>query len=543
MEAPHQVLERYGSRYDQDLAAGNTRPFIYPLDTIGEAIVLLYLFVPFRSKFIHKYGAILAWTFNLLSSIYVIRYCRCRAMAPAFGLGLIKAWSILWTSTMVIVHDCKTEFQRIEAVQLLHPQSEGTWTGSIAPGDPIAIQRSASSEVRGRHQASSTQSPLVPTTKSTEPTRDQEAFAWQSYPTSSLLHRIDWVLDLYMNFRGMSWNWRIPGPPPLPEWVKSQLEGTEKPRTSQEEFVVGRDGTRMYSNLQDLLVARAKTFMFGYFVVDFFKTFMMYDSYFLFGDRDLPPPAILPDFIRGSPFLVQSYRLLCSMGMMYTVLHTLFDLGPLFFAGLLGPKLIGVRGESWVYPDSYGALSIILDKGLAGWWGGWWHQSFRFAFESTAKRIVRELGFQRSSVSAKALQLVIAFSLSGCLHACASITQPGTTHPLSGAFLFFFSQSFGIISQMLLTNTLKRTGIAQTMPKVLCQTTNLVFAYTWLYFTAPLICDDFAAGGIWLFEPIPISPLRGFGLGVEGSGWWCWKDFPWPRWHQGQHWWQAGFIF
>ena len=532
METLHRLSEQYESQYDRDLAAGNIRQYIYPWATIGEAIVLLYLLIPFRSKSFHKYGAIFAWGFNLLSSIYILRYCRCRSMAPAFGLGLIKAWSILWTSVILIVHDSKTGFRRI--VKVGSSENEGALTrvmGDTIPEASTATEKPPLSEVRRRHQETSTQ------------TRHHDLLAWESYPTSSLFQRLDWVIDLYTNFRGMTWNWRISGPPPIPEWVKHELEGASTTTSTRQGSIIGRDGTRMYLNLRDLLVTRAKTLVLGYFMVDVLKTFMMHDPYFLLGNRDLPPPSFLPNLVKKLPFLVQSYRLLISMGMMYAALHTVFDLGPLFFAGVLGPKLIGTRGEPWAYPDTYGAFSIILDKGLAGWWGGWWHQTFRFAFESTAKRITQELGFETTSRSSKILQLVIAFSLSGCLHACASFVQPGRTHPLSGAFLFFFLQSIGIITQMLLSQKLEQMGLVERAPKIIRQATNFAFAHLWLYFTGPLICDDFAAGGIWLFEPIPISPLRGLGLGVLGTGWWCWQGFPWINvWQQGRHWWQTGLV-
>lgn len=49
----------------------------------------------------------------------------------------------------------------------------------------------------------------------------------------------------------------------------------------------------------------------------------------------------------------------------------------------------------------------------------------------------------------------------------------------------------------------------------------LVYVHVWFYHTAPLLMDDFARGGLWLYEPAPISPLRALGLGVRGDGWWC----------------------
>ena len=545
MATAHQLLKQYEIQFDKDLAAGNIRNFIYPWDTIGEAIVLLYLLIPIQSTSFRRYGAIFAWTFNFLFSIYVIRYCRCRSMAPAFGLGLIKAWSILWTSTMILVYDCKTDFRRIETVN--RPKDKGNPKGNPngRPASQIstAIEQSSPLELRQRYPESPRQHSQTSDNHPSESnTQHHGRLAWRPYPTSSLLQRIDWVLDLYTNFRGMTWNWRISGPPPLPDWVQDELAGRSLSHPARERFVVGRDSTTMYLNLRDLLVARAKTFVIGYFTADALKTLMMHDPYFLLGDHTLSAPGFLPYVIRSSPFLVQSYRLLVTMTMMYTALHTVFDLAPLFFAGLLGPKVIGVRGEPWVYPDTYGSFFIILEKGLAGWWGGWWHQTFRFAFESVAKHISRELGYKPSSLFAKAVQLVVAFSLSGCLHGCGSFTQLGRTFPLRGAFFFFLLQSLGIILQMSFWNGLKRLGVVERTPKVLRQTMNFVFAHAWLYFTAPLICDDFARGGIWLFEPVPISPLRGLGFGVKGTGWWCWQGFPWLHWHQGKHWWQTGLV-
>ena len=71
---------------------------------------------------------------------------------------------------------------------------------------------------------------------------------------------------------------------------------------------------------------------------------------------------------------------------------------------------------------------------------------------------------------------------------------------------------------------------------------NFAATYTWLYYTAPLLVDDFAKGGIWLFEPIPFSPLRGLGFGAEGEGWWCWHGRL-IGWHHGARWWQSGISF
>jgi hypothetical protein len=54
--------------------------------------------------------------------------------------------------------------------------------------------------------------------------------------------------------------------------------------------------------------------------------------------------------------------------------------------------------------------------------------------------------------------------------------------------------------------------------------------------------DDFARGGVWLFEPIPVSPLRGLGFGQEGDRWWCWGHIG-VGWYTGKHWWESGIAF
>ena len=94
------------------------------------------------------------------------------------------------------------------------------------------------------------------------------------------------------------------------------------------------------------------------------------DRYFL-GYTDAAPPAYLPYLIQDSYILVKSYRLIISMSGMYFALFTIFALGPAFFCGVLGPKVVGVRGEAWMNPpDMFGAFQNILNNGLAGWWGG-----------------------------------------------------------------------------------------------------------------------------------------------------------------------------
>lgn len=260
------------------------------------------------------------------------------------------------------------------------------------------------------------------------------------------------------------------------------------------------------------------------------------------GYVDAPAPAWLPVAVRSSLFLTKTWRLLISLWAIYTALCTVFRLGPAFFCGILGSEWAGLRGEAWMNPyDMYGAYSNILDKGLAGWWGGWWHQIFRFGFEAPATGLLAVIGVDKRKTTGKVISLLMAFFLSGCLHASGSYTQLGDTRPLLGPMRFFLLQAFGIMLQIIGVEVLKRTGVVGRCPKVVRRFANFVLVHVWLFYTAPLLVDDFARGGIWLFEPVAISPLRGLGFGQPDDGWWCWEHQRiW--WRSGKHWWDTGIV-
>ncbi|EON65959.1 hypothetical protein W97_05201 [Coniosporium apollinis CBS 100218] len=539
-QSHHEVLQQYTAQYDARIKSGEYEPFVYPWGTFGAAVVILYLLIDHRDRPFLRRSRYLVWAFNVGFSAYCIRYCRARSMVAGFGIGLVSAWSILWTATILIVHDAQMDFRRIERTdsgvgQTIAPQqylepfdesSNGHANGSASQTKGLAIKRR-----RSRSGSNKFGTRLAPAQR-------KGAFAWQSYPVAPFIERLDWVADVFCNFRGMGWNWRISGLAPAPKWVQEELRNTSGTEVSDKDTHTGKDGTHRYHTKHEVLRANVKAFIINYLIMDLMKVFIVHDPYF-WGQPHLPPPSWYPAAVRASPLLLRVVRLALTLFAVKSSLLCLFTLAPLFFVGVLGPKVIGARGEPWMYPDTWGSYRNVFDKGLTGWWGGWWHQTFRFAFESPPKRIVTALGMNPKSLAAKGLQLFIAFALSGSLHACGSFTMAGQTSPLSGPFSFFVLQACGIIGQLLLTGMLRKTGVTQRMPKRVRQAANFIYVHLWFLYIAPLLCDDFAKGGIWMYEPFPISLLRGLGLGGPENGWWCWGG-EWLRWHTGQHWWQSG---
>jgi hypothetical protein len=449
-------------------------------------------------------------------------------MATALGVGLISAWSVAWVSAILVCNDAQTDFYRIERL-------EGAFKRS-APQ-----QLTSEVEKQKRHEDTThdiTQGHAGPSTRHGQ-------FAWQPYPLTPFIERLDWVCDIFCNFRGAGWNWRTSALPPPPKPIRDQLylnSGAVVPKSSNREHP---GQVRLHGTRSSLLRENFKTFVIGYLVLDALKTIMMHDAYF-WGLVDRPPPPYLPfSFVRAHRVWTHMYRLSLSMLAVKYALQTIFALGPLFFAGALGPALLGARAEPFMYPETWARYDVVLAKGLAGWWGSWWHQTFRFAFAEPSRRLIEGWGWDAKSPKAKLLQLFVAFALSGAVHASGSYTCAGTTYPLRGPVLFFLLQAVGIAAEIALTTALRPLGLQRRVPKRVVQAWTFVYVHFWFYHTGHLLCDDFARGGVWLFEPIPLSLLRGLGLGADTrDGWWCWGGLDEVvRWHRGDTWWTTGIAF
>jgi hypothetical protein len=355
-------------------------------------------------------------------------------------------------------------------------------------------------------------------------------YFWQSYP-DKLTDRIHWVMDLIINFRGPGWNWAIPPLPDLPDSVKERLTGPNEKASKRTSSV----GFHQYTTRQELFNAQVPQLIIGYFILDIVKMTMMKDPYYILGPTSYALPTHLASL---SPIQLRIYRESLSAVAVVVSLQMAFSLVPLSTGLLCGPRVFGQRAEPWYFPSSWGSFSNITDKGLNGLWGGWWHQTFRFAFSAPSNFLVDNGYVEGRSMSAKLLALLFAFGISGFLHTGGSITQVPKTYPWR-APIFFMLQGMGILLQTT-TYAIFRSQIEE-LPKIIRQTGNLIFTFVWLLSTGWILVDDFSRGGIWLYEPIPISPLRGLGFGVEGDGWWCWKHVG-IGWYTGEHWWESGIA-
>ncbi|KAF2115151.1 membrane bound O-acyl transferase family-domain-containing protein [Lophiotrema nucula] len=531
----YDILHHYHAQYDRQIKAGEFEPFIYPWGTFGALIVIIYLLVPHRGRPWLQKARFLAFAWIAGFAAYSVRYTRAKNMAPAFGLGIVSAWSVIWLMAILVVNDAQIDFQRIERMEGAFRRSSqelDTQNGTMAPA--------SEKHDKSQRQNGVSTNGLIERKDHLGPAKRHGEFAWQPYPLTPFVERLDWVLDIFCNFKGMGWNWRISTLPPPPKHIQEQLyrNSTNPPKHSTSTHL---GQTHVYATRREVLVAAGKSVVTGYIILDVLKTIVNHDPYF-WGLVHRPPPSYFPSVLTNSSVLTRMYRLTVSQLLIKTSLQCVFSLAPLAFSGLLGPSTIGARAEHWMYPEEWGSYSVVLDRGLAGWWSGWWHQTFQFAFKEPSRKIVELLGMDKRSPQAKALQLFVAFGLSGTLHACGSYTQPGITRPLLGPLRFFLLQALGIFIEVSMSEVLRKTGIQNRLPRWFMRTFTFLYVNLWFYHTAGLLVDDFAKGGIWLYEPIPFSLLRGFGFGVEGDRFWNWGG-EWYRLVRGQRWWNSGIAF
>lgn len=527
-----QVLQDRQDLYNEALTKGIYTPFIFPWDTLP--VLLLALGVVSTPQLPKVFGRISRIALSLCIYLYLLLrwpYVRISNVS-GYGLGLSGAWGLIMTVIVLVLHDPGKDFQRIEIKQGAVPGQPIKQSATAKPldGNPNTTLRRTVPNGSVEHQSQNFNS------NDAESTR----FVWQGYPRN-FLHRLDWSIDLITTFRGINWNFKVP----IKTYAVPPPEGNP-PELSEKAAELNKNA------LRDLRRTAIRNFIYYYFVVDVLKTFMITDPYWLgIAPLESRSPWIwlskLNDILPGATRFV---RLSVSLSAVVAALTIIFSLSPLFFTIVLpyiaGDKLYAITKspllEVWMYPPQWGSMfDTLCNKGLAGMWSTWWHQMFRYGISEPSRLLIQKLNISPRGQAARALQLFIAFGLTASIHAAASSTTFSIipcrpSHP----FIFFIGQAVGILIQ---TEASRRLNAIMSFPRVIRRAGNFGFAFVFLWYIGPYLADDFARCGIWLFEPIPISPLRGLGFG-PGDCWIPWLSYPqggkliW--WWNGGSWYRSG---
>ena len=174
---------------------------------------------------------------------------------------------------------------------------------------------------------------------------------------------------------------------------------------------------------------------------------MTQDPYFIVGPERSSALPLPPSLAALHPLLLSLYRTFISFLGVLTALQLTFGAGALSLCFLLGgPSVLGFRAHPWHLPSAFGSFDQVLDRGLAGFWGAWWHQTFRFGFEAPGRWLLarrqqrrhHDLGAEKDkgnpttktktktktkTASDRLLAFTFAFLQSGLLHAAGSYSM------------------------------------------------------------------------------------------------------------------------
>lgn len=492
---------------------------------------LLLAVPPFVSALIPSYSVpyirqirLLAYLWTVGMGCWILQNCRSPYVSNGFWLGLMIGSHCCRWASLLIFRDVETDFLRLErrfvSVQMTADNSDAS------------VNVRPKKEHNEKEQSRELESNLKPARQT-----EKEVFQWQGYPRN-FWHRVSWLLCLAFSHRGSAWNWRSKSCPPLPKPLSEQL--AKRPDVPLD----SRDVPSQPASPLSVLAVLCK----AYLRFHLFKFVAMGDPYF-WGeiDSDMPLPGTsfaLP----ASSILVRGYRtFLCTFAIhaAMTFVHAAVCFNLTLLAHIL-PKTSNLllrqpADQAWIYPSLFGPFSAVFDRGVAGIWGTWWHQYFRFDFVSCSQWIMQFLPRRvvKSRVAHGLVQTVIGFAVSALDHGLGSYTVIADTRPLRGTALFYATQAAGVIVQGLWSTFVAwRIPFYRRIPPRLLGWANVVFALVYFHFTAPLMFDDYARGGTWLTELGPFG-IR-WGALLSGRGAWLDWDANVVQLWRGKSWWTSG---
>lgn len=494
----------YDAHFEATLAEDGKVRFLFPHALAPFFVLFLALMIRYPSTGPLKYlryvsaGALCYVTYINLVTIRTTNF------GTGFGLGML--WMVLLLNGIAFFacNDHVRNFKRIQKV-------------------PIPASTTEERTDHTERSGTDTKTPV------------RYAYRWQSFP-DSLKERSIWCLDLICSPRGAGWNWRIVSMPPLPKEVSLELEGKreieEKTLASAHPF--GLDAAKR--RLREVCVR----FLIEYMVIDILKTAIQYDPYF-WGIVDAPPvwpfellpPTIANVFAHGTRAYLTATGILIILNL-YAHFMTLVYLS----IGLL-LKGSPIFSEPWMHAELNGPLlSTAMEYSVGGLWSIWWHQLCQIALITIPQWIVRP--FPRSSFK-RFSYVILAFMMSGFIHAVGTYTMAAPTSPLSMFMFFLLQAAYICMHNIFAKHILPKCNLDLSIRTR--QIANAFFAFVWFYLTGPLFADVMASGGIWLSEPLPLSPTRALGLGFDATeGFVRNTGYNLFRWYSGDKWWQKGII-
>ncbi|KAL9946760.1 hypothetical protein D7B24_008380 [Verticillium nonalfalfae] len=511
------LLAQHRAAFKADVAAGRANPLNIPYHFIPAFVLpILYMAVPHTKRPWLYAARWLVLAVVILFNLDMVRTTSSSNVAIAYVTGLWAVWSIMHNLTMLVWMRPQFDAERVRR----HPKV------------PTPASKSTVSNGHAAHSQKSSQ------VRAWAPGADVEKYdyTWQAFPASApFSERLYWSFELFASFRGAGWSWAIPTIP-SPQRPEKPLSG-EKVRMDTVPLVT-HAGYATYPTERAFNVAKLRAVAVAYLALDVIKVAMMKDPYFVLGSTAAAAALPLPRHLALLPlWLVPVVRHLMILFGLYTAIAYLLSMHDLIQRHVVS-RFIPARAELWQYSSVFGSPVAVLDRGLAGFWSAWWHQTFRIDFAGPGAFLVKMGHLAPQSPAAQLIGLAAAFVQSGLLHGCGSFTAvPRTTvwYPM----VFFALAGLGVAVQRAACRAL--APWISGLPRSVRRAGNLAFVVLWLHATVWPVAEDFAMSGVWLFEPAPVSFVRLLGGGQVDHAVWRIDWDACPHWIKGRHWWQSGF--
>ena len=277
------------------------------------------------------------------------------------GLDFGSISAILWSTDLLFFQDCRRTFKRI------HLNGQPTTEDSPNMSLPESLAE-----------------------------RRAKPHTWEEgYPTS-LIKRIPWVLTLIMSIRLSYWKTADP------------MHNKHQPPTP----------------ITRIAYLRHCAFLIltSYVLLDTAAFAATYDPYFHDPTISISTSFDMP--ISTLPLCIRPLRALPPRLARSTLLAAHFCsfislVGALITSLPLLPNALGVIPDTWSpqsWPLFFGPFPSVLDRGLRGLWGTWWHQTTRYLVTFPGIALSRVMKLKQGGRGDYLCRITTAFTASGFIH-------------------------------------------------------------------------------------------------------------------------------
>ncbi|GAB7342992.1 hypothetical protein MBLNU457_g1089t2 [Dothideomycetes sp. NU457] len=442
------------------------------------------------------------------------------------GVDVISTDVLLWSLFLWIIKDPRREFRM------------------------LVKRKPGSRHVAGTTSSSEKKKSLPADSLPKQDHLDYDVVPWPQ----DIMQRIPWVTSLLISMRLVDWKINEPS--------HDKRQPTHTTGRGHFEFI------------RDALLRQ----IIGYLALDLTSSFIRSDAYF--HDFSISILSPLPPYQHGPALLVSLYnispplllRTIVIATQAYCMISSQYHLPmiPLVFLHYLN-----LWPDDWsphLWPTYFGPVTSILDHGLAGFWGTYWHQVVRWLVSGSAPAIADMLGYKRPPPSAQSNHLnghtngstdnhhdasspkdtstkstdaeaetkanrtktirftiltLTAFFNSGLVH--LGLVPP---HPLWSAYTanqlrllvggFFWIQPLGILLEIALSHflasLLPKTWRESDLGKMLKRMANLVWIAVWSCVCFPLLGEAARQLRWCAYHTVPVSALAW----MRGEEWVMW---------------------